>query len=94
MKYEKYLPIGSVVLLKNGKKRLMITGFCVIPNDGDKEYDYSGCLYPEGMLSSDEIAVFNHNQITKVYSAGYSDDEEKEFKKNLKEALKQENDGK
>lgn len=24
---EKYLPIGSVVLLKNAKKRIMITGF-------------------------------------------------------------------
>ena len=93
MKYEKYLPIGSVVLLKNGKKRLMITGFCVIPNDGDKEYDYSGCLYPEGMLSSEEIAVFNHNQIEKVFSAGFSDDEEKEFKKKLKELLEKKQNG-
>ena len=91
MKYEKYLPIGSVVLLKNGKKRLMITGFCVIPNDSKEEYDYSGCLYPEGIITSDEIAVFNHNQIAKVYSAGYSDDEEKEFKKNLKEMLEKKN---
>ncbi len=91
MKYEKYLPIGSVVLLKNGQKRLMITGFCVVPNNSKEEYDYSGCLYPEGMLSSDEVAVFNHDQIAKVYSAGYSDDEEKEFKKKLKAMLENEN---
>ena len=28
---KKYLPIGTVVLLKGGQKRLMITGFCSIP---------------------------------------------------------------
>lgn len=93
MKYDKYLPIGSVVLLKNAKKRLMITGFCVIPNDGDKEYDYSGCLYPEGIISSDEVAVFNHNQIAKVYSAGFSDEEEKEFKEKLKNMLGNKDNG-
>ena len=27
-KYEKYLPIGSVVLLKGAKKRLMIPAVC------------------------------------------------------------------
>ena len=93
MKYEKYLPIGSVVLLKNAKKRLMITGFCVIPNDSEEEYDYSGCLYPEGIISSDEVAVFNHNQIEKVFSAGFSDNEEKEFKEKLKKMLGSNNNG-
>ena len=43
---EKYLPIGTVVILKEGTKRIMITGFCSIDN-GNKEkvYDYSGCMY-------------------------------------------------
>lgn len=83
-KYEKYLPIGSVVLLNNGTKRLMITGFCVVPNDDKtKIYDYSGCLYPEGMLSSDEVALFNHDQIKQIYALGFSDEEEKFFKSKL-----------
>lgn len=83
-KYEKYLPIGSVVLLNNGTKRLMITGFCVVPNDDKtKIYDYSGCLYPEGMLSSDEVALFNHDQIKQIYALGFSDEEEKSFKSKL-----------
>ena len=44
MKYEKYLPIGTVVMLKGGKKRAMIIGFCSIPQeDQSKMYDYSGC---------------------------------------------------
>lgn len=90
-KYEKYLPLGSVVLLENGTKRLMITGFCVVPNDDKtKVYDYSGCLYPEGVISSEQIALFNHDQIKTIYAIGYSDDEEKQFKEKLIEALNDE----
>ena len=49
---EKYLPIGTVVMLKGGKKRLMISGFCSISADDSKViYDYSGCMFPEGFLS-------------------------------------------
>ena len=40
-KYEKYLPIGSIVLLNEGTKRLMITGFCIIPDeDNSKMFDF------------------------------------------------------
>ena len=28
---ERFLPIGTVVLLKNAKKPLMITSFCIFP---------------------------------------------------------------
>lgn len=80
----KYLPIGTVVLLKGGKKRLMITGFCSLAeNDSSKLYDYSGCLYPEGVIESKSMALFNHNQIEKIFYLGYSDLEEKNFKKEL-----------
>lgn len=91
-KYEKYLPLGSVVLLENGTKRLMITGFCVVPNDDKtKIYDYSGCLYPEGVISSEQIALFNHDQINTIYAIGYSDDEEKQFKEKLLNAISEKN---
>lgn len=93
-KYEKYLPIGSVVLLNGGTKRLMITGFCVVPNDDkSKVFDYSGCLYPEGVISSDQIALFNHDQIKTIYAIGYSDEEEKQFKEKLKKTLGENNNG-
>jgi len=83
-KKEKYLPIGTVVLLKNGKKRVMITGFCVKPEeDKNRIFDYSACLYPEGIVTSDKTILFDHNQIDKIYYIGYIDDEEKEFKENL-----------
>ena len=93
-KYPKYLPIGSVVMLTGGKKRLMITGFAVSAKETTtKVYDYCGILYPEGMLTSDQTAVFNHDQIDKIYALGYSDDEEKEFKKKFAELLKKQNIG-
>ena len=80
----KFLPIGTVVLLKGAKKRLMITGFCSFDEaKKDKAYDYTGCLYPEGIISSKQMALFNHNQIEKVFFLGYSDPEEKKFKQNL-----------
>ncbi len=86
---EKYLPIGTVVLLKGGSKRVMITGFCSVDsNKNDVIYDYNGCVYPEGYLSSDQTCLFNHDQIDKIYYMGFVDDEEKEFKAKLNELVR------
>lgn len=86
---EKYLPIGTICMLKGGQKRVMITGFCAIPQeDKNKVYDYSGCMYPEGFIVSNQVCLFNHDQIEKIYYLGYEDEEEKEFKNKLKEAIK------
>ena len=82
------LPIGSVVLLKDGTKKVMITGFCVKVQDQDKIYDYCGCLYPEGIISSEQNLVFDHSQIVKLIHKGYLDDEEKQFKEKLAEIVK------
>ena len=83
---DKYLPIGSVVLLKGGTKKAMVTGFCsVAEEDTEKMYDYTGCVYPEGFLDFDQICLFDHSQIEKVYHVVYVDDEEREFKKELVE---------
>ncbi|MBR4260598.1 MAG: DUF4176 domain-containing protein [Clostridia bacterium] len=87
---EKYLPIGTVVLLKNANKRVMITGFASMsPETGNKIFDYSGCAYPEGFLNYNEVCVFDHEQIDKVFFKGLSDDEEQDFKKDLVEHLNQ-----
>ena len=89
-KYARFLPIGTVVLLKNATKKLMITGFCSY-DKGNKEnpkaFDYTGCLYPEGIISSDQMALFNHSQIAKIYHLGMRDEEEIKFKKVLNEEL-------
>lgn len=84
MSQKNYLPIGSVVLLKDGKKRLMIYGRRQLVKDGEKEYDYSACLYPEGMLNSKDVVLFNHDQIQMIYFIGFQDIEELHFRSLLK----------
>lgn len=80
-----YLPIGSVVLLKNGKKRVMVYGRKVKANGEEKVYDYLGCLYPEGALSSNDVILFDHDQIQLVYFIGFQDLEEIVFRNRLRE---------
>ena len=77
---KQYLPIGSVVLLKNGKKRVMIYGRRqrrVV--DVDKGYDYLACLYPEGNIDEDYMYLFDEDSIDEVVFRGYSDAEEEAF---------------
>ena len=81
---EKILSIGSVVLLKGGTKKVMVTGYLAVNNENQKEmYDYSGCLYPEGFLDSEQVLLFNSDQIEKVFFEGYVDEEQQEFTKKL-----------
>jgi len=87
---EKYLPIGTVVMLKGGKKRVMIAGYFAVDNKNTEVvYDYSGCLFPEGFLSSDQTLLFNHSQIEKVYFEGYQDEDQQLFSKQLLEIEKE-----
>lgn len=87
-KGEKYLPVGTVVMLENGKKRVMITGFAATaPETGDKMYDYMGCLYPEGVISSDKNLLFDHDQIGQVYHMGLIDEEWEKVEAKIKEVV-------
>lgn len=73
---EKYLPIGTVVLLKGGSKKVMITGFCsVADNNKNKTYDYRGCPFPEGVLETNGVALFDHSQIKEICHIGYENPE-------------------
>lgn len=88
--FEKYLPIGSVVLLKGAQKRLMIYGRLQKAEETGEVRDYIGCLYPEGNISTRETYMFNHDQIDKVYFIGFQDPEEFEF---VDKYLKEGNNG-
>ena len=81
------LPIGSIVLLSGGDKRLMIIGVVQInPEDGE-EYDYLACLYPEGFVGLEHIYLFNHEDIDSVAAEGFTDDEHYEFRDKLLEVI-------
>ncbi len=81
---EKYLPIGSVVLLKNASKMIMINGYCAVAKANNKSFDYRGCPYPEGIISSNGVALFNHDDIKEVVYRGYLNDESQKFINTLK----------
>ncbi len=85
MKIQNLLPIGSVVLLKNGEKKLMIIG--IMQSDRGrkkKNYDYLGELYPEGHLGEGvHQYLFNHEDIDEIIFRGYEDDERAKFLKSL-----------
>ena len=87
---DRFLPIGTVVLLKGGKKRVMIIGFCAMTKEKPgKIFDYSGCIYPEGLMSSTQTCMFDHHQIEKIYYKGLIDEEETSFKNKLNNLIGQ-----
>ena len=88
---EKYLPIGSVVLLKGGKVLVMVTGYLGMnPESGDEVFDYMGIIYPIGIISSNMTLMFNHEQIEKLEHKGFVNDECKEMLDKLKTLSKEE----
>ena len=83
------LPIGSVVLLNDSTKRVMIIGLCQKGgNDPEKVWDYAGVVFPEGYLSADKVFLFDTNQIKQVYQIGYLDVESLNFKMKADEIIK------
>lgn len=81
-------PVGSVVLLKNSTKRVMIIGFYQRAKDDDSVlWDYAGCLFPEGYVGADKVFVFNHDQIDRIFMVGYQDEEQFSFHAELNRIL-------
>lgn len=76
MENKTYLPLGSVVLLEGQKKRVMINGRRMSHRSEGVEYDYQGCLYPEGVLDNGDVILFNHEDISMIYFIGFQDIEE------------------
>ncbi len=77
------LPIGTVIILKNANKKLMIFGIKQVNADNGKEYDYIGVLYPEGNIGTDNQYLFNHEDIQEVFFRGFEDEERAGFVENL-----------
>lgn len=78
------LPIGSVVMLKGGNKKLMIFGVKQSEEGDTKvEYDYIGVFYPEGNIGLQYQFFFNHKDIESVCFRGFEDESRVEFIKKL-----------
>ena len=83
------LPIGSVVLIGNSKKKVMIVGVCKKGGQNPNAiWDYTGVIFPEGYLDAEKMFLFNREQISHVYALGYQDEEQMAFKVKAEETIK------
>ena len=74
--FEKMLPLGSVVLIKNAVKKTVIIGYMQIgERDKTKLYDYVGIMYPIGTVGVDSQFLFDHEEIQDVIFTGYKNSE-------------------
>lgn len=82
------LPIGSVVLMRGGTKKIMITGILqVVEEENEEVYDYIGVPYPEGYMDAENAILFQHENINDVIFKGYDNPERLEFLDLMEEVL-------
>lgn len=75
-----FLPIGTVVQLKNSTACVMIAGYLPVgPARPGYVWDYSGMRFPLGYVSDDEVYCFDQDQIEIVHALGYQDQEQFAF---------------
>lgn len=87
---DKYLALGSIVLVKGNVKKLMIVARGVLAGKEPEKklFDYGAVLYPEGLM--DERLIFlNHGDIYKVVAEGYSDSDDEIMNENIKNWIKE-----
>ncbi len=81
-----YLSIGSVVMIHQSDRRLMIIG----RNQQDKKtgelFDYIACYFPEGIQNSSQVLHFNRSDIEVVFSLGYLNQDEILLRKELEKS--------
>lgn len=77
------LPLGSVVLLKDAKRYLVVCGYAMVTGQGEKIWDYMGCAYPVGIVSSETTLMFDEEQIDKVVFEGFTDEEGEKFREKV-----------
>lgn len=85
--YKDLLPLGSVVLLKGGKKKIMICGRIQAQAGKNIIYDYSACYFPEGIVDPSKMFFFNRDAIERVFFLGCQDEDELTFRHNVLDQL-------
>jgi hypothetical protein len=88
MEIKELLPIGSVIRLKEGTKKLMIFGVKQRGVEEGTEHDYVGVLYPEGNIGLANQYFFSHESIEEVCCRGFEDEERTAFIERLAEVYR------
>ncbi len=78
-------PLGTVVLLKEATKSLMIVGTTQMDEDGN-EFDYISVVFPEGYIDEETFFLFNHEDIDSVLFVGCINAESQVYAQMLKNA--------
>ena len=95
MKFCELLPVGSVVLLKDALKKLIVIGLMPIKHletGEDIAYDYVGLPYPEGYIGTESAMLFKHENIEEIVFTGYSNDERITFVETIQKIVDQADD--
>ncbi len=82
------LPLGSVVLVKEATKMLLIIGTTQMDNE-ENYYDYIACPWPEGYLDEETFLLFNHEDIESVHFIGYVNAESQTYNQMIAQAEKE-----
>ena len=82
----KYLPLGSVVLLTGGRKRVMVFGRHLCDTASGRWWDYVACPFPEGSMGDEYTYLFNHDQVERVFFVGLQDSEEMAYQDALSQS--------
>lgn len=85
------MPLGSVVTLFGGTKKIMICGRIQEDRKSNKIYDYAACYYPEGIIDPKELFMFQHEDIEHVYFVGLQESDEFAFRSFMEQKLREMN---
>lgn len=83
------LPLGTIVTLQKGTKKLMIVGRIQEHVASGKTYDYAAVYYPEGMLDAKELFLFQHEDVDLIFYVGMQDSDEFAFRSFLEQKLEE-----
>lgn len=83
------LPVGTIVMLKDGNKKAMILGRYRVCESGST-YDYEICAYPEGFDAANQFFADNED-INEIYALGYYDEHDEKYINDIKTIVSQNN---
>ena len=72
-KQTNFLPLGSIIVLKQTTQKLIIIARGMLVEEN--YYDYGAFLYPQGLIE-DSLVYFNEDQISKIMFHGFTDDDD------------------
>lgn len=86
LEMSEFIPVGSVVKMRNIKNLVFIVQRAVVVND--RYFDYGGASYPQGVLGDDNLIYFNDEDLAFIEFLGYETDSEKQYAERLAAAKK------